>query len=102
MLAKKTDRVQVYIRTKPTSQFADKLLELDSARQTVKVHLPPHPTRGHIDNQQLDFSFSVDGLLHNASQEEVGYGQFATRTVRYGHFATRTEPCCKQEHIEIQ
>lgn len=71
MLSKKTDRVQVYIRTKPTSHFADKLLELDSASQTVRVHLPPHPTRGHIDNQQLDFSFSVDGLLHNASQEEV-------------------------------
>ena len=64
-------RVQVYARTKPTSQFADSLLELDSASRTVRVHLPPHPTRGHIDNQQLDFSFSIDGVLHNATQEEV-------------------------------
>ena len=61
----------MYIRSKPTSQFAYSLLELDSASRTVEVHLPPHPTRGHIDNQQLDFSFSVDGVLHNASQEEV-------------------------------
>ncbi|KAI6653657.1 Kinesin-like protein KIF9 [Oopsacas minuta] len=71
MLARKTDRVQVYIRTKPTCQFADDLLELDTSTNTIKVHLPPHPTRGHIDNQQLDFSFTVDGLLHNVSQEEV-------------------------------
>ncbi|WP_411023496.1 hypothetical protein, partial [Salmonella sp. s51228] len=73
-------KVQVHVRVKPTNNFSTDHLELNLNSEQISVHLPKHVTRGHIDNQQLDFSFCVDKLFHNASQEEV-YNESAHKMV---------------------
>lgn len=39
--------------------------------QTIDIHCYRDPKKGVVNNQILDWSFKVDGVLHNASQEKV-------------------------------
>ncbi len=39
--------------------------------QTVDIHCTRDPRKGAVNNQVVDWSFRVDGVLHNASQETV-------------------------------
>lgn len=39
--------------------------------QTVNVHLPKDQKRGVVNNQVLDWSFRLDGVLHGISQEDL-------------------------------
>ena len=37
----------------------------------MNIHAQRDMRRGVVNNQVLDWSFRLDGLLHNASQEQV-------------------------------
>eukprot|EP00731_Ephydatia_muelleri_P007468 Em0003g1716a len=65
--------VRVVVRTKPTANFAQDLIKLEDDGKTVSVHLPKSwdQLKGYINNQQQDWSFKVDQVLHNTPQEEV-------------------------------
>lgn len=65
--------VRVVVRTKPTANFAQDLIKLEEDGKTVSVHLPKSwdQLKGYINNQQQDWSFKVDEILHNTAQEEV-------------------------------
>ena len=42
-----------------------------SLMQTVNIHSKRDERHGVVNNQILDWSFKMDGLLHNASQDVV-------------------------------
>jgi len=39
--------------------------------QTVNIHCSRDPKKGIVNNQKMDWSFKLDGIMHNASQEAV-------------------------------
>ena len=42
----------------------------------MNIHCSRDPKKGIVNNQIIDWSFKLDGIMHNASQETV----FATTT----------------------
>ena len=48
--------------------------------QTINVHCRRDAKHGVVNNQILDWSFKLDGILHNASQEFV-YSKVASNIV---------------------
>lgn len=44
---------------------------LNCLLQTINVHCPRDMRRGVVNNQVLDWSFKLDGILHNSSQDDV-------------------------------
>ncbi|KAK3744893.1 hypothetical protein QZH41_013769 [Actinostola sp. cb2023] len=64
-------RVKVFVRIRPTSKFADNMIELLPDGKSINIHCEKDQRRGYINNQILDWSFSLDRTLHNASQEVV-------------------------------
>jgi kinesin family protein 6/9 len=54
-----TQRVQVFVRTRPTPDFAMDSIAIDDKEISIHAH------------NQADCKFNVDGVLHNSSQEEV-------------------------------
>ncbi|XP_048779143.1 kinesin-like protein KIF9 isoform X1 [Ostrea edulis] len=67
----KNKRVQVWARVRPTSEFAYDNLELLPDGKSVNVHQRKDSKRGVVNNQILDWSFRLDGIFHNASQDQV-------------------------------
>lgn len=64
------ENVKVCIRTRPTGRFAEGNLRLGADRRHIDVHIPK--AQGlHINNQQEDWAFDYDNVLHNASQDAV-------------------------------
>ncbi len=39
--------------------------------QTVNIHCQRDAKRGVVNNQVMDWSFRLDGILHNASQDDT-------------------------------
>ncbi|KAL6490359.1 hypothetical protein MHYP_G00007040 [Metynnis hypsauchen] len=63
--------VKVYVRTKPTACFAQELIEYLPDKQTVNVRHRRDTKKGVVNNQMSSWSFRLNGVLHNVSQEEV-------------------------------
>lgn len=40
-------------------------------KQTINIHCERDNKRGVVNNQNLDWSFKLDGILHNSSQEQL-------------------------------
>jgi kinesin family protein 6/9 len=59
--------VKVVIRTRPTSNFASKNLRIDLEQKTIEAFIPKDNTQGMINNQQENWKFKFDEILHNAS-----------------------------------
>ena len=74
-------RVGVFVRIKPTDRFARETIELLPDTNSLNIHTRKEGHRGYINNQVLDWHFTTDGVLHNASQEEV-YAKCASRLVK--------------------
>ena len=64
-------RVKVFARIRPTATFAQDMIELLPDGKSVNIHCKKDTRRGYINNQILDWSFSLDRFLHNASQDDV-------------------------------
>jgi len=45
------------------------MIALQPDGKSVNIHCSRDPRKGHINNQVSDWSFKLDGILHNASQE---------------------------------
>jgi kinesin family protein 6/9 len=65
------ERVKVFIRIRPSAKFPEDMIELLPDGKSVNVHCQKGQRRGYINNQVLDWGFSLDRVLHNASQEDV-------------------------------
>lgn len=75
----KTETVRVCVRTRPSPSFAEENVKIDLENQTIQVHQPKTKNQ-IINNQQEDWSFKFDSVLHNATQEQV-YDQCAKDVV---------------------
>ncbi|XP_053385895.1 kinesin-like protein KIF9 isoform X1 [Mercenaria mercenaria] len=67
----KGKRVQVWARIRPTSHFAQDNLELMPDGRSVNVHVMKDGRKGVVNNQIQDWSFRLDGIFHNATQDQV-------------------------------
>ncbi len=62
--------VKVFIRTKPTSNFAQDIINIQEDNKTINVKLKKKDV-GFINNQQENWAFAFDEVLDNVSQDEV-------------------------------
>jgi len=63
--------VKVAVRTRPTASFASQNIQIDLDKKTIDVHIPRDSSQGIINNQQEDWKFQFNEILHNSSQEAV-------------------------------
>ncbi|XP_039269912.2 kinesin-like protein KIF9 [Styela clava] len=76
----KNNRVRIFVRTRPTPNFAHGMIDFLQDGKTIKVHTQRDEKEKIVDNQLLDWSFKVDGILHNANQDQV-YDEVASKMV---------------------
>lgn len=67
----KNQRVKVWARVRPTAYFDTEHLELLPDGRSVNIHQKKESPKGVVNNQILDWSFRLDGIFHNASQDQV-------------------------------
>ncbi|NWV25386.1 KIF9 protein, partial [Origma solitaria] len=70
-LLRKSKRVQAFVRVKPTTHFAQDMIKLGPDNKSIDIYIKKRARGGAVNNTQTDWSFKLDGLLHNASQELV-------------------------------
>ncbi|XP_072047757.1 kinesin-like protein KIF9 [Amphiura filiformis] len=77
----KKSKVHVFVRTRPTDNFAHDLIEFQDDNKTIDIHAKGKDAkRTVVNNQLLDWSFKMDGILHNASQDQM-YSEVASDMV---------------------
>ncbi|XP_054450732.1 kinesin-like protein KIF9 isoform X2 [Pteronotus mesoamericanus] len=64
-------KVLAFVRVKPTDDFAHEMIRYGDDNKTIDIHLKKDTRRGVVNNQQTDWSFKLDGVLHDASQDLV-------------------------------
>ncbi|EDL09012.1 kinesin family member 9 [Mus musculus] len=64
-------KVQAFVRVRPTDDFAHEMIKYGEDNKSIDIHLKKDTRRGVVNNQQTDWSFKLDGVLHNASQDLV-------------------------------
>ncbi|XP_013400973.1 kinesin-like protein KIF9 [Lingula anatina] len=70
-MSNKGKNVKVWVRIRPTPEFAHDIIDLQPDSKTINIHCKRDEKQGVVNNQILDWSFGMDGILHNASQEQV-------------------------------
>ncbi|NXM36134.1 KIF9 protein, partial [Oxyruncus cristatus] len=63
--------VQAFVRVKPTAQFAQDMIKFGADDKSIDIHIPKDARGGIVNNSYTDWSFRMDGLLHNTSQDQV-------------------------------
>ncbi|KAM4606780.1 kinesin-like protein KIF9 [Polymixia lowei] len=63
--------VRVFVRTRPTEDFAQELIEYLPDGQTVNIRHRKDSRRVAANNPPRSWSFCLDGVLHGVSQDEV-------------------------------
>lgn len=63
--------VRVFVRIRPTAQYAQETIRLGEDNKVIDIHLRKDEKLGVVNNKRYDWSFTVDGILHNASQGSV-------------------------------
>ncbi|XP_030667789.1 kinesin-like protein KIF9 isoform X10 [Nomascus leucogenys] len=64
-------KVHAFVRVKPTDDFAHEMIRYGDDKRSIDIHLKKDIRRGVVNNQQTDWSFKLDGVLHDASQDLV-------------------------------
>nr|XP_013015660.1 kinesin-like protein KIF9 isoform X3 [Cavia porcellus] len=64
-------KVHTFVRVKPTDDFAHEMIKYGNDSKSIDIHLKKDTRKGVVNNQQTDWSFKLDGVLHNASQDLV-------------------------------
>jgi kinesin family member 6/9 len=65
-------KVKVYVRTRPTQDFANDMIEFGGDERSINIYSKKAQNQGgYVNNQITDWSFRVDGILNNVTQEEV-------------------------------
>uniref|UniRef100_A0A8C3M427 Kinesin-like protein n=1 Tax=Geospiza parvula TaxID=87175 RepID=A0A8C3M427_GEOPR len=65
------NRVLAFVRVKPTAHFAQDMIRLGADNKSIDIYIQKSPRGGVVNNSQTDWSFKLDGVLHNTSQEVV-------------------------------
>ncbi|CAF0865863.1 unnamed protein product [Adineta ricciae] len=64
-----SNKVKVYVRTRPTNHFASEVLAIGRDNKTVNLHRAP--SQNIIDNKVNDWMFHFDGVFNNVNQEDI-------------------------------
>ncbi|XP_033061350.1 kinesin-like protein KIF9 isoform X4 [Trachypithecus francoisi] len=64
-------KVHAFVRVRPTDDFAHEMIRYGDDKRSIDIHLKKDSRRGVVNNQQTDWSFKLDGVLHDASQDLV-------------------------------
>ncbi|XP_017496792.2 kinesin-like protein KIF9 isoform X3 [Manis javanica] len=64
-------KVHAFVRVKPTDDFAHEAIKYGDDNKSIDIHLKKDTRRGVVNNQQTGWSFKLDGILHDASQDLV-------------------------------
>ncbi|XP_071777619.2 kinesin-like protein KIF9 [Centroberyx gerrardi] len=75
-----SSEVGVFVRIRPTANFAQRLIECLPDGQTVNIYQKRDVRKLAVKNQLSSWSFRLDGVLHDISQEEV-YARVGRRVV---------------------
>ncbi|XP_041046599.1 kinesin-like protein KIF9 isoform X1 [Carcharodon carcharias] len=70
-MGSKSSGVKVFVRVRTTANFAADMIELLPDNQMIHIHTRPDQRKDVVNNQHSDWSFKVDGILHNAPQDIV-------------------------------
>ncbi|NWX16162.1 KIF9 protein, partial [Aegotheles bennettii] len=73
-------RVHTFVRVKPTAHFAPDVIKLGPDQKSVDIYIKKDTKKGVVNNQRTEWSFRLDGVLHNASQE-LAYETLAEKVV---------------------
>ncbi|XP_065601071.1 kinesin-like protein KIF9 [Cyrtonyx montezumae] len=62
-------KVRAFVRVKPTAHFAQDMIKFGPDNKSIDIYIKKDAKRGVVNNKQTDWSFRLDGVLHNTSQE---------------------------------
>ncbi|XP_053915186.1 kinesin-like protein KIF9 isoform X5 [Cuculus canorus] len=62
-------RVQTFVRVKPTADFAQDVIKFGEGNKSIDIYVKKDAKKGIVNNRRTDWSFRLDGVLHNTSQE---------------------------------
>lgn len=62
-------KVRAFVRVKPTAQFAQDVIKFGPDNKSIDIYIKKDAKKGVVNNKQTDWSFKLDGVLHNTSQE---------------------------------
>ncbi|CAF2794309.1 unnamed protein product [Rotaria sp. Silwood2] len=69
MPQRSSNKVKVYVRTRPTNNFASDMISFGRDNRTICIHRAA--SANAVDNKINDWAFHLDGVSHNVSQEEI-------------------------------
>ncbi|XP_074429964.1 kinesin-like protein KIF9 [Larus michahellis] len=64
-------RVHTFVRVKPTADFAQDMIKFGPDNKSIDIYVKKDARKGVVNNRQTDWSFRLDGVLHNTSQERA-------------------------------
>ncbi|XP_053324326.1 kinesin-like protein KIF9 [Spea bombifrons] len=70
-MSARSSTVKVFVRFRPTPNFAQDKIRLGEDHKTVEIHVKKDEKFGVVNNKRSDWSFKVDGVLNDASQDTV-------------------------------
>ncbi|CAF1205076.1 unnamed protein product [Adineta ricciae] len=63
------NQVKVFVRTRPTNNFASDAITIGRDNRTISIHRVA--SNNVVDNKVNDWAFHIDHVFHNVSQEEI-------------------------------
>uniref|UniRef100_A0A670JNY3 Kinesin motor domain-containing protein n=1 Tax=Podarcis muralis TaxID=64176 RepID=A0A670JNY3_PODMU len=63
--------VSAFARVKPTGDFPQDMIKFGEDNKTMEIYIERDRTKGVVNNKQTDWSFKLDGVLHDAPQDAV-------------------------------
>uniref|UniRef100_A0A8C6ZTM5 Kinesin motor domain-containing protein n=1 Tax=Nothoprocta perdicaria TaxID=30464 RepID=A0A8C6ZTM5_NOTPE len=73
-------RVHAFVRVKPTADFAQDTIKFGQDNKSIDIYIKKDVKKGVVNNRQTEWSFRLDGVLHNASQD-LAYETIAEKLV---------------------
>ncbi|XP_069501891.1 kinesin-like protein KIF9 [Ambystoma mexicanum] len=71
MSVKCSSNISVFVRVRPTAEFAQDIIKVGADNKTIDIHLKRDHKHEVVNNKRQDWSFKLDGFFHNASQEVI-------------------------------
>uniref|UniRef100_A0A8C3HPD3 Kinesin-like protein n=1 Tax=Chrysemys picta bellii TaxID=8478 RepID=A0A8C3HPD3_CHRPI len=70
-MSAKESKVHAFVRVKPTANFPQDMIKYGPDNKSIDIYIRRDVKKGVVNNKQTDWSFKLDGVLHNASQDSV-------------------------------
>ncbi|XP_039380001.1 kinesin-like protein KIF9 isoform X4 [Mauremys reevesii] len=70
-MSAKERKVRAFVRVKPTANFPQDMIKYGPDNKSIDIYIRRDVKKGVVNNKQTDWSFKLDGVLHNASQDSV-------------------------------